>query len=204
MTIKIIIIAFSYLLGSIPPGYLISKIIKGKDIRHLGSGNIGATNVGRTMGTKWGLITLLFDIAKGAVPVLLARYFIESNLFIAIAGIMAIVGHNFSLFLKFKGGKGVATALGVFLALAPMAVFPSLAVFAIMFIIFKFVSLGSISAAATFPIFSYFFGYSNEIIAGAIIGSLLIIIAHRTNIKRIIQGQENKFSFSRRNREKGI
>jgi glycerol-3-phosphate acyltransferase PlsY len=204
MTIKIIIIAFSYLLGSIPPGYLISKIIQGKDIRYLGSGNIGATNVGRTIGTKWGLITLLFDIAKGAVAVLLARYFIESNLFIAIAGVMAIVGHNFSLFLKFKGGKGVATALGVFLALAPRAVLPALAVFAIMFMIFKFVSLASISAAATFPISTYFSGYSNEIIGGAIIGSMLIIIAHRTNIKRLIQGQENKFSFNRRKREKHI
>jgi glycerol-3-phosphate acyltransferase PlsY len=204
MTIKIIIIAFSYLLGSIPPGYLISKIIQGKDIRYLGSGNIGATNVGRTMGTKWGLITLLFDIAKGAVAVLLARYLIESNLFIAIAGVMAIVGHNFSLFLKFKGGKGVATALGVFLALAPRAVLPSLAVFAVMLMIFKFVSLGSISAAAAFPIFTYFFGYPNEITGGAIIGSMLIIIAHRTNIKRLIQGQENKFSFNHREREKHI
>jgi glycerol-3-phosphate acyltransferase PlsY len=204
MTTKIIITIISYFLGSIPPGYLISKIVQGKDIRHFGSGNIGATNVGRTMGAKWGFITLFLDIAKGAAPVLLARYLIGSNLFIAIAGIMAIIGHNFSIFLKFRGGKGVATALGVFLALAPIAVFPALAVFIIMFLIFKFVSLGSISAAATFPLFTYFLSYPNEIIMGAIIGSLLIIFAHRSNIKRLVQGQENKFSFSSKKREKEI
>jgi len=129
---------------------------------------------------------------------------IGSNLFVAIAGVMVIAGHNFSLFLKFKGGKGVATALGVFLALAPTAVFPALAIFIIMLLIFRFVSLGSISAAATFPLFTYFLGYPNEIIMGAIFGSLLIIIAHRSNIKRLVQGQENKCSFSRKKREKEI
>jgi len=201
MILSIVVIVIAYFLGSIPTGYLISKIVQGRDIRRFGSGNIGATNVGRAMGAKWGILTLVLDIAKGALAVLLARYVLDSNGAIAAAGVMAIGGHNFSLFLKFKGGKGVAIALGVFIAIAPKAVLPSLGVFVIMFLAFKFVSLGSVSAAAAFPLFTIIFGYPIEIIAGALIGGILIIIAHRSNIKRLIKHQENKFSFSKKGKE---
>jgi len=201
MILNIVVIVAAYLLGSIPTGYLIYKIVQGRDIRRFGSGNIGATNVGRTMGAKWGIFALVLDIIKGALPVLLARYALDSNIVIAGTGIMAIIGHNFSIFLKFKGGKGVATALGVFFAIAPKAVIPSLGVFVIIFLTFKFVSLGSVSAAATFPLFTIIFGYPREIIVGALIGGILIIIAHRSNIKRMIKHQENKFSFSKKSRK---
>lgn len=200
MILTIIIVAIAFFLGSIPTGYLISKIIQGKDVRRFGSGNIGATNVGRAMGAKWGILTLVLDIAKGVLAVLLARYALHSNMAIAAAGVMAIAGHNFSIFLKFKGGKGVATALGVFLAIAPKAVLPSLGVFVIMFLASKFVSLGSVSAAATFPLFTIIFGYPVEIIGGSLIGGILIIISHHSNIKRLIKRQENKFSFGEKNR----
>ena len=199
MFLKISIIILAYLLGSIPSGYLIFRITQKGDIRSFGSGNIGATNVARAMGTKGGLLTLFLDIAKGAGAVLLARYLLNPNL-AAAAGVMAIIGHNSSIFLKFKGGKGVATALGVFFSIAAKAILPSLGIFIIMLIAFKYVSLGSISAAASFPLFTLLFHYPKEIIIAAVLGGMLIIIAHRSNIRRLIKGKENKISLGRKKR----
>ncbi|MFB0519178.1 MAG: glycerol-3-phosphate 1-O-acyltransferase PlsY, partial [Acidobacteriota bacterium] len=192
MALKVSLLVVSYMLGSIPFGYVIFKLFRGGDIRTLGSGNIGATNVGRFLGKKgWGA-TFLLDAGKGLLAVMLAQRLIGDPAWGAFAGVLAILGHNYSVFLKFRGGKGVATALGVFAAIAPWAVLPSIALFIVMVFAFHYVSLGSITAAGTFPFFTYLFGYPLLVVIGAIAGGVLIIGSHYSNIRRLLSGTENR------------
>jgi glycerol-3-phosphate acyltransferase PlsY len=195
--------AAAYLLGSIPWGLLMAEIFGRVDVRTSGSGNIGATNVARVAGPVAGVLTLLLDTAKGAAAVLLAAHFSsESALWMMVAGLGVLVGHCFPIWLKFKGGKGVATALGVFLALCPMAALAALALFAAVTAYWRYVSLGSIAAAAAMPLLIYFFWAPPHapptiIIFGTMTASLLIIYKHDANIQRLIEGAEPKFSFSK-------
>lgn len=192
MAAQIIVIATAYLIGSIPTGLLLGKAY-GIDVRKEGSGNIGATNLYRTVGRKVGIITLIGDCLKGLIPVLLVKSSTFSPELAAWVGLAAFCGHVFSVFLKFKGGKGVATALGVFLALAPLAVAIAVALFAILMFLWRYVSLGSISAAAAMPLAVFFLGGSKAVTTVTFLIALIVIIRHHENIRRLLAGNENKF-----------
>ena len=197
----------SYLLGSIPTSFLMGKLMKGIDIRDYGSGNVGATNALRVLGTKIGIITLLIDIGKGFFAVQIGKQLVSepTNLFLIGTGLLAIIGHIFTIFLKFKGGKGVATSAGVFIALSPLPVAIALIVFVVTVWISKYVSLGSMLAAFVFFLVELIVNVKNrfadvELLIFIFLIMLFIIIRHKTNIKRIIDGNENRISFrSRRN-----
>ncbi len=195
----IIVLLFSYLLGSIPNGYIFGKQFAEKDIRNYGSGNVGATNVARVAGYKVGLLVAFLDITKGFLSVYIAKTFLLPEYemaFVFTAAILAIIGHNWSMFLSFQGGKGVATSVGVILSLFPLSFIVLFIVWVTMIILTKMVSIGSILGAISLPI-SILFIYSSEssyIIFGIII-ALLVIFSHRSNIKRIIKGNENKMTW---------
>ena len=201
----------AYLLGSIPFGYLIVRARSGADIRETGSGGTGATNVSRRAGKAAGVLTLVLDALKGAAAIWLARLILDSaantsnvdseSWVIAAAGILVIVGHMFPVWLGFRGGKGVATGVGVFLVLAPIAVLGAAAVFLVVVFATRYVSLGSIIAASTIPLFVWLqHGLIRPVndlwptMITAVVAAALIIIAHRANIQRLLQGKESKFS----------
>jgi acyl phosphate:glycerol-3-phosphate acyltransferase len=202
MALKIIFVLIAYLLGSIPFGYLLVKYVftSGEDVREIGSGGIGATNVTRRAGVKGGLLTYLFDVAKGVAAVMLMRLVANDDYFwIGAAAVAAIVGHIFPLFLGFRGGKGVATGVGVFLALAPVSVLTTLVLWAAIVYVTRYVSLGSIIATAAVPIWTLlYYGWLHPnphlkaMMIVAIVGCALIVATHHENIKRLMQGTENK------------
>ena len=173
---QLIIIGAAYLVGSIPTGLLLGKAY-GIDVRKEGSGNIGATNLYRTVGRKVGIITLIGDCLKGLLPVLLVTLSPFPDL-APWVGLAAFCGHVFSVFLKFRGGKGVATALGVFLALAPLAVAVAIALFAVLMYLWRYVSLGSIAAAAVMPPAVYFLWGSRTVTMVTAIISIIVIVRH--------------------------
>ena len=185
-------LAAAYLLGSIPTGLLLGKAY-GIDVRQEGSGNIGATNLYRTLGRKIGVITLLGDCLKGLVPVLVSRACGLDAEQVAWVGFAAFCGHVFSVFLRFKGGKGVATALGVFLALSPLAVAIAMAVFVLLVLKWRYISLGSISAAAIMPLAVSLLGGNRVMLLVTALIALTVIVKHRENIKRLVAGTESRF-----------
>lgn len=187
-----IYLLLAYLLGSIPTGYLIGKFTQGIDIRKYGSGNIGATNVLRTLGKKLAIFTLLFDFAKGYLPVMLTEQKFP-GFFPFLVGIMVIFGHTWTIFLRFRGGKGVATAAGVFLALFPLPTLSAVVVFILLVILTGYISVGSIGSALFLPLSIWFFGHSFVLTLATLFISFLVIFNHRQNIQRLIQGKENKF-----------
>jgi len=197
MVIAAIIV--SYLIGSIPTGYLVVKAIKKTDIRTVGSGNIGATNVKRVLGMKWFFGVLALDALKGLVPVLIFGAIGKAPYYPVIAGVSAILGHTFTCFLNFKGGKGVATGLGVFLGLAPFSVLTALVVFTALLFMYRYISLGSIAAAGRLPVLIFIYGeqgYLNLVQWVSVLAAAFIIYKHKDNIKRLLEGTENKFEFS--------
>jgi acyl phosphate:glycerol-3-phosphate acyltransferase len=188
-------IPIAYLLGSIPFGYLLVRFFLKEDIRAIGSGNIGATNVARSGAKGLGIATLALDCLKGFVAVLLAKHLAPGDLDLAaLAAVAAIVGHIFPVWLRFRGGKGIATALGVFLALSWPTALSALGVFIAVTLITRYVSLGSILGATTLPIFMLLFQpYRSPIfVSGTIFISLLCILKHAPNIARLKAGTENK------------
>lgn len=192
MTTSLFWIAGAYLLGSIPTGLLLGKLY-GIDVRNEGSGNIGATNLYRTVGRKVGIMTLVGDCLKGLLPVLLVWKLGHVEPMQAWVGLAAFCGHVFSVFLLFKGGKGVATALGVFLALAPLAVLGALAVFILLVAVWRYISLGSIMAAAVMPLIIFFRPHSPQLLIATVLIAAVVIIKHHSNISRLIAGTESKF-----------
>ncbi|HYL61907.1 MAG TPA: glycerol-3-phosphate 1-O-acyltransferase PlsY [Candidatus Methylomirabilis sp.] len=197
----------AYLLGSIPFGLLLGKLFGTADVRKAGSGNIGATNVARVAGPVAGMLTLLLDAGKGALAVLLAvRLAGGSALWMMIAGLCALLGHCFPIWLGFRGGKGVATAAGVFLVLCPLACLGAAILFLLVVIYWRFVSLGSISAAAAMPLLMYFFWAPHHapphaITFGSLAAALLIVYKHDGNIRRLVRGNEPRFSFRKKKDE---
>ncbi len=190
------VILGAYLIGSIPTGYIIVKLATGQDIRTIGSGSTGATNVKRVMGKKWFFITLLLDAFKGALPVVLA-YFLCSNftdigLLPVLAAVAVILGHSKSVFLKFTGGKSVASGVGTILALNIWVGLIIAAIWGVITYTSKYVSLGSIIALAISPILMYLFKQPVAYIVYCAVGALYIIWLHRSNIQRLIKGEENK------------
>ena len=194
------ILAIAYLLGSIPFGYILVRIFRREDIRATGSGNIGATNVARSGAKGLGILTLLLDLLKGFAAVKIAAHFapgapgFPSDLAVA-AGIAAVLGHIFPIWLRFKGGKGVATGLGVDLALAPLAALCSLGIFIVVLAITRYVSLASILAAFMLPVFCLVLmpDRSPVFVGGMIFLALLVIAKHHANITRLMQGKESRF-----------
>jgi len=205
MNIQVTVLTIiAYLIGSIPTGIVVAKILGAPDPRAVGSGNIGATNVGRAAGKAAGIITLIGDVLKGFLITLLALYILGSSseanspLAISIVAFSVFLGHLFPVFLKFKGGKGVATTLGVFLAIGPFQAILALILFIIIVAIFKYVSVASMIASVSIPLLLNLSPATSPYIPLAVIISVLIILKHSDNIKRLIQGTENKIG-----REKG-
>ena len=197
-----LILAVAYLIGSIPSGYLIVRATEGEDVRKTGSGGTGATNVSRSAGKGAGILTLILDVIKGVFVVFLAGI-LSDGLFpfadwtIAFAGVLAILGHIFPVWLRFRGGKGVATALGVFLMLEPIVVVIALVVFAITFALTRYVSLASLVAISSITIailaLTLFDPFELPNAIAALLSAGLVIFAHRANIQRLIAGSEPKF-----------
>jgi glycerol-3-phosphate acyltransferase PlsY len=188
----------AYLLGAIPTGLVLARLFSATDIRAGGSGNIGATNVTRLLGRKFGVLTFLGDMLKGFLPVYMGSLlfpdatggtdYMTLNLF----GLAAFLGHLFPVYLKFKGGKGVATAFGVFAWLAPAALLLVLVLFVIIVGVSRYVSLGSLSAAVVLPLLLLTYSYPLPIVVTGIVMGLLIFVKHKENIQRLLQGTENK------------
>jgi glycerol-3-phosphate acyltransferase PlsY len=186
------LILFAYLLGSVSFGILLAAVQGGPDLRHSGSGNIGATNVARTMGKAAGLCTLLGDGVKGLLPVLLAQWCTSSSAVIAAVALSAVVGHMFPLYYRFQGGKGVATALGVFLPTLSLPLLGGLVVWVLVVAVWHYVSAGSVLAAIVLPILAAILAYPPPLIGVALIIALLVIYKHRSNIQRLLEGTEPK------------
>jgi len=189
---EITLIAAAYLIGSIPTGLLLARAF-GVDIRNTGSGNIGATNVYRTLGRKVGIMTLVGDCLKGLVPVLAAKYLGISSGWIALVGLSAFLGHVYTVFLGFKGGKGVATALGVFLGVSPVAVPAVLVIFSLVLWKWRYVSLASVTAAVAMPVLVAVVEHNAFLILMSILISAVVIYKHQGNIERLRAGTESRF-----------
>ncbi len=200
---SLLIVVIAYLLGSIPMGYLLVRLFRNKDIRSVGSGNIGATNVLRSGGKGLGAATFLLDVLKGCAAVwvgsllgsiLLPAFPIRDAQ--ALAALSAVLGHMFPVWLRFRGGKGVATGFGVFLVAAPLAALSSISLFALILLLSRYVSLASIIGAASFPIFAWFLVHGDKpafYIAVQATVALLIIVKHHQNVGRLLRGTESRF-----------
>ncbi|MCP4717799.1 MAG: glycerol-3-phosphate 1-O-acyltransferase PlsY [Deltaproteobacteria bacterium] len=184
----------SYLIGSIPTGVVLAKAFARQDIRQAGSGNIGATNVTRILGKKLGALTFLGDMLKGFLPLFIgARLFPDpSQLPVAVFGMAAFLGHVFPVYLRFRGGKGVATAFGIFLYISPVIILLMLGLFVFVVSVSRFVSVGSLSAAAVLPVMLLRYSFPLPIIVFGFCVALLIFVKHKANIQRLLQGTENK------------
>ena len=190
MTALVLIAA--YLLGSIPNGLIFGRLIWKKDLRQYGSHNIGATNAWRVLGKPAGFLIFALDFLKGAFSVLLAQIFAGTPTVMVLAGLLAIFGHAFSIFLKFKGGRGVATGLGVISFLMPSVTSIVFLAWLAIVLATRYVSLGSIVAAALVPILALIFGYAVEFVLFGVASAVFIILRHRENIVRLLNGRENK------------
>jgi glycerol-3-phosphate acyltransferase PlsY len=190
--LKIIVVIIAYVLGSIPFGYLIVRGRGAGDIRETGSGGTGATNVSRRAGKAAGVLTLLLDAAKGSVAVLIARALTGDEWVIAVAAIAALLGHIFPVWLGFRGGKGVATGVGIFLVLAPIALLCAGVIFVAIVALTRYVSLGSIIAAVLIPVFVWWQSDLRPLLIAAIVGAALIVFAHRGNIQRLVSRTESR------------
>lgn len=197
------LLILSYLIGSIPFGFLVAYFVKGIDIRKFGSGNIGATNVFRVVGKKWGIGVFILDFLKGFLPLFLVKFLISDSGVMHLAAVLVTIavvcGHNWTIFLKFKGGKGVATSLGAIVGMS--LIFPklwfvlllSLCVWIFIFLLSRYVSLASMVAAAAFLTFSFSFSLSGEVKILAFFLCIFILIRHKKNIKRLLSKNENRF-----------
>ena len=194
----VMFIVTAYLLGSIPFGKLIAKRVARINITQRGSGNIGATNVARELGITWGLVTLLLDMLKGFLPAFFYAHYIlqagiEFETCLSAIGLSALLGHQFSIFMRFRGGKGVATAIGIYLVISPLACLIAVIVFILTVYKWDFVSLGSMLAAIVMPGLLALFGKSQPLVTTSIIVTALIYLKHKGNIKKLFKGKERKW-----------
>jgi acyl phosphate:glycerol-3-phosphate acyltransferase len=184
-----LLVLTAYLVGSVPTGYIVGSLA-GVDVRKVGSGNVGATNVARVVGKRQGIFTLVADAAKGFVPVIFALNLGLTPVATAFVGIAAFLGHLYPVFLRFRGGKGVATALGVFLGLAPWATVGLIAVFTAVLLTTRFVSLSSMVAAVLAPVALWLLSYPPVSIGVSFFIAVMIVLRHRENIQRLLSGAE--------------
>ncbi|NLP36210.1 MAG: glycerol-3-phosphate 1-O-acyltransferase PlsY [Firmicutes bacterium] len=185
-------VAAAYLMGSIPFGYLAGKLLRGIDIRRYGSGNIGTTNIQRILGTGPAIIVLVLDVGKGLLPVLLARYLTDSTTLQLVVGLAAVVGHNWPVFLKFRGGKGIATSIGIFIGLAPLVLLIACLLGGLVVAVTRYVSLGSIMGALSVPVSMLLLDFPPLYLWFGLILCIMVIWRHRQNIVRLLNGTENK------------
>ncbi|MGL4366115.1 MAG: glycerol-3-phosphate 1-O-acyltransferase PlsY [Cetobacterium sp.] len=195
----LIFAVIAYIFGSLPCGVWLGKGVKNIDIREYGSKNSGATNAYRILGPKYGIMVLILDALKGYIPLYIASLFDIGGIYIILLGLVAILGHTFSFFLQFKGGKGVATSLGVFLFLMPKVVGVLVLVFILVVGISKYISLGSVICAGLLPILAYFMPVRDDatrlpLVAISLIVGIFVIYKHKANIQRLMEGKENKFN----------
>jgi glycerol-3-phosphate acyltransferase PlsY len=190
---NILLIILAYLIGSIPFGYIITKKIAHKDIRKEGSGNIGATNVTRIVGKKWGLITFLLDAFKGLIIIILAKIMHKENDIILFIAYFAVLGHIAPIWFKFVGGKGVATAFAVLAILMPKILLILLVIWCVVFKVYRVSSLAAVTAFVVLPILVFFQNYSNANIFFSLVLSTTILYKHRTNIQKLLNKTENRF-----------
>ena len=193
----ILFLLAAYLLGSLPSGYLIGRWVADIDVRTVGSQNIGATNVARSLGLKWGFLVLIIDMAKGALPVTLALSLWSGeaqsgSLIVVLVALAAFFGHLASLFLRFRGGKGVATAFGIVLVLMPKAALAALVIFLVVLLLWRYVSLASLAALLTVPVWAAGTGYHSLYVGLSSVFALCVAIRHRSNIRNLLQRQERK------------
>jgi len=194
MTLFLLLLA-AYLIGAIPTGIVLTRLTGGEDLRKVGSGNIGATNVYRTAGRKLGILTLIGDCLKGVVPLLIAiQVFKFGEADLALVGLAAFIGHCYPIYLRFKGGKGVATALGVFLVLSPQSILCAFALFALTLWRWRYISLASISAAGAIPFLVLLLERSLPLFLTTLVIAGIVIWRHKANIDRLLAGTENKFN----------
>jgi glycerol-3-phosphate acyltransferase PlsY len=187
------ILAAAYLIGSIPFSFLVARAFGVEDVRQVGSGNVGATNVLRSAGVLAGVLALLLDVAKGAAATLLARRLAPDEPWVvAVAALVAMLGHTFPVWLRFRGGKGVATGLGVFLPLAPAAALGALFLFLLIAAASRFASLGSVLAAIALPLLAWALGSAAPVVAAASAACALVVFAHRENLRRLREGTERR------------
>ncbi len=196
LLLSVAVVVAAYLCGALPTGVWAAGRA-GVDVRRAGSGNIGATNVARTAGRHAALLTLGGDIVKGLIPVLVARCLSLPPWALASVGLAAVLGHVFSVFLHFSGGKGVATACGAFLGIAPLAMVVALVSFAAIAATTRYVSLASVTAALVLPVAGVAFGYAAPVCSGAILVAMVVVIRHRDNLSRLWHGTEPKFQIRR-------
>jgi glycerol-3-phosphate acyltransferase PlsY len=185
------VLALAYLLGSIPFSYLVARR-RGVDVRRVGSGNVGATNVMRSAGTAAGLIAFALDFLKGVAASLLALRVAPEEPLPAMAAVAAMLGHMYPVWLRFKGGKGVATGAGAFLPLAPLATAAGLAVFAAVLAVTRYASIASIGGTATLAVLAFVLGYPASVARAAAAAGLLVIWKHRANLRRVVEGTESR------------
>ncbi|MDD5644849.1 MAG: glycerol-3-phosphate 1-O-acyltransferase PlsY [bacterium] len=196
---SLIVFTVSYIIGSLPTAFIICRLISGKDIRTLGSGNVGATNVARLFGLKYGAITFALDCLKGFLPVfILAKCEGIQSDFILISAVAILAGHMWPVFLGFKGGKGVASGVGIVIALNPFAAGISFLIFAGMFVCFRYISASSVAAAVCMPFIMWYLGSSGKIVVFVSFAAILIVYMHRNNIRRLMKKTEPKFSFAKK------
>ena len=193
MPTDLVLIVLAYLLGSISFGLLIARVYGGADLRRSGSGNIGATNVARTVGKAAGILTLLGDGAKGLVAVYLAQTWGHVPMLPAVAALAAVLGHMFPLYHGFRGGKGVATALGVLLPTLPLPLLGGCIVWLVVVAVWRYVSAGSMLAALVVPLLAVLWSYPVPLVLAAAMIALLVLYKHRENLSRLLQGSESKF-----------
>ena len=191
----ILLAVLAYLIGSISTGVILSYYLGQKNLQKEGSGNIGATNVTRLMGKKWGLLTLVGDTVKGMIPIWLGQWVLEAGsepyfLTLSVIALSAFLGHLFPVYLHFKGGKGVATALGIFILLGPKALLVAIPLFVLVVLWGKYISLGSISAVLSVPISLILFNYNIYVVLLSFIMAAAIILKHKENIRRLLKGEE--------------
>lgn len=190
----ILFIVLSYLLGSIPNALWVGKIFKNIDVRNFGSGNVGSTNAARVLGLKYGALTLILDVLKGVFFPLVAKLYGYNSKILILIGLAAILGHSYSIYLNFKGGKAVATSTGVLLVLVPKVILILVFIFFLVFILTKYVSLASILSAISLPILTFLLYNEIEYIFITLFISLIVVIRHKSNIINLKNGVEPKFS----------
>jgi len=188
----------AYLLGAVPFGKIIAKLVAQMDITQRGSKNIGATNVARELGIKWGILTLALDVLKGLVPILVFYSYSlkggnSGQMALAAVSLCPLLGHQFSVFMGFRGGKGVATALGIYLALSPVSCFLGLLVFLLVVLKWDFISLGSMVSSGSIPIFLTLFHEPKPVVLASVVMAALIFFRHGENVARLVRGEERRW-----------
>ncbi len=186
-----LIIGLAFFIGGLPFGYLVGKYIYKVDIRQIGSGNIGAINVVRSLGIRWGLLVLFLDLLKSFLALILFRGYLNQDRYLFLFSLLLVLGHDYSPFLNFKGGKGVATSMGIYLALAPVALIWAVPIYLLLLLVSGFPSLASLVCLLSIPLIVYLYNFPSYLVVLSIVLFLIALLRHKENILRLLEGKEN-------------